>query len=125
MTQFVLIVSFILGSAMTVISALTITLGSLQDQWKIVLGFNVGMLGGSITIAFANSLEKIYSWDDKQKEYGKHTQKLYSLWDGDYQPIFIGTIALILLIVASVFLLSSNSEQTSKDKPVLEKKKQK
>lgn len=79
MTQLVLILSLIIGSVMTVISALTITLGSLSNQW-IVLGFNVGMLGGSVTIAFANSFEKIYSWDDKQKEYGKHTQKLYSLW---------------------------------------------
>ena len=79
LTQLVLLLSLLLGSLMTIISALTITLGSMRNQW-IVLGFNIGMLGGSGIIAFANSLEKIYSWDDKQKRYGEHSQKLYALW---------------------------------------------
>jgi hypothetical protein len=79
MMQITLILSLLLGTLMTVASALTITLGSLNNTW-VVLGFNVGMLVASAIIATANGLEKVFSWDDKQKLYENHSQRLYSLW---------------------------------------------
>lgn len=79
LNQLVLVLSLILGSVMTVVSAISVTLISMQNQW-VVLIFNIGMLSGSAIIAFVNSLEKVYSWDDKERQYGEHSQKLYALW---------------------------------------------
>lgn len=79
MMQITLILSLLLSILMTVASALTITLGSLDNPW-VVLGFNIGMLVASAIIAIANGLEKVFSWDDKQRLYGDHSQRLYSLW---------------------------------------------
>jgi hypothetical protein len=77
--QISLILSLLIGTIMTVISALTITLGSFDNQF-VVLGLNVGMLTGSAIIAIINGLQKIFSWDDKQKQYSIHSQRLFGLY---------------------------------------------
>jgi hypothetical protein len=77
--QMAVVLSLVLGVCITLVSTLTITLGATNYPW-VVLGLNIGMVVASSVIAIANGLEKILSWDEKQKRYGDHSLRLYSLW---------------------------------------------
>jgi hypothetical protein len=75
----VLVLSLLIGSIMTVLSALTLTLGPLGNQW-VVLGINVSLLAGSAFISIFNGLVKVFSWDDKAKIYSDYAQLLFAFW---------------------------------------------
>jgi hypothetical protein len=77
--QVVLVLSLLVGVIMTVLSALTLTLGPLGNQW-VVLGINISLLGGSALISVMTGLVKVFSWDDKGKSYGDYSQQLFAFW---------------------------------------------
>ena len=74
-----LLITLAIGTLMTLLAAVSVALGPLNNKW-VVLGFDVVILVGSALITVSNGLIKIYGWDESVKHLTKIIEKLDALW---------------------------------------------
>ena len=75
----VLVLTLVISTLMTLLSALAVTLGPLDFKW-VVLAFDIVILFGSSIVAVMSGLIKIYGWDETIKKLTRFVQKLDSNW---------------------------------------------
>lgn len=78
--QVALIVTVLVGSLMTILASVSITINSFVDNFAATISLDAILLVGAAVITTTNAFVKVFGWDSKVKELVRFIEKLDTQW---------------------------------------------